>query len=33
MLFKAEITAPVNTVADIAQGRPTYATPLRLRVY
>jgi len=33
MLFKAEITAPVNTVADIAIGRPTYATPVRLRVY
>lgn len=33
MLCKAEITAPINTVADRAQGRPTYATPVVLSVY
>ena len=32
MLYKAEITAPVNTVADRAQGLPTVAEPVRLRV-
>ena len=33
MLFKAEITVPVNTPADILRGRPTYATPVVLAVY
>jgi len=32
MLFKAEITTPVNASADIALGQPTYAVPVRLRV-
>lgn len=33
MLYKAEITTPVNTTADIALSRPTYAAPVRLRVF